>query len=312
MFYSPLNQWAQIRAMKAGGIWQPAGGVFAVEGTVYPGAPGQPIPITDNDDDGWWAGFASGAIGGLINAADGLWYVECVGYPALTVPMWPSAQIGQHNLGIAIKAFADEYKANFGYYPPICVVAWSQGAIASDLWWITDVLPENGYLHYLKDYIYRIYNYGDPLHAEGISLGDTLAGLPGPGTSGGKPTAGIGGPQDLTKEQTLVLAPDGINVVLSFNNKGDLYGAAPSYSTSAGKVEYSFFKDIMTPGVFTIVGGFMGDLVHVIGDVKAAANAIKFFAAGPNAPHFKYWPAMSWVVQDLVKLGNSLPHNLGV
>lgn len=312
MFWSPLNAYAQLRAAKNGMPWQPAGGVFAIEGTVYPGAPGPVTPITDNDDEGWWAGFASGTIGGLINVADGLWYVESVGYPAVTTPMWPSAQIGQHNLGLAIKAFADEYKASFGVYPPMCVVAWSQGAIASDLLWSVDILPADGYLHYLLPYIYRIYNYGDPLRAEGLSLGDTAAGLPGPGTQDGKPTAGIGGPQDLTAAQTLVKAPDGVNVILSFNNKGDLYGAAPSYSTATGKVEYSFFQDIMKPGLFTIVGGFMGDILHVVGDVKAAANAIKFFSAGQNAPHFQYWPAMNWVINDLVQLGNSLPHRLGV
>lgn len=303
--------WPQIRADKAGGLYRPCGGVFAVEGTSYPGRPLPPVPET-NDGEGIWSGFASGALGGLVNVADGLWYTECIGYPANTTPMWPSAQIGQHNLGMAIKVFADTYKALFGVYPPIAVVSWSQGAIATDLWWTIDVLPKDGYLNYLKDYIYRIYNYGDPLRAEGISLGNDLAGLPGPGTLYGKPTAGIGGPQNLTKEQTLVVAPDGVNVVLSFNNAGDLYGAAPSYSTADGKVEYSFFKMIMNPGVVDIVGGFMGDLVHPIGDVEAGARAIKFFAAGTNAPHFLYWDAMTWIINDLVKLGNSLPHSLGV
>lgn len=309
---SPLNAYAQLRADKNGLAWRPAGGVFAVEGTVYPGAPNPPVPITDNDDEGWWAGFASGAIGGLINVADGLWYVECIGYPAVTTPMWPSAQIGQHNLGFAIKNFADSYKAQWGVYPPIAVVAWSQGAIASDLWWTVDVLPENGYLHYLLPYIYRVYNYGDPLRCEAISLGNDLAQLPPPGTMYGKPTAGIGGPQNLTKEQTLVTAPDGVNVILSFNNKGDLYGAAPSYSTSAGKTEYSFFKMIMNPGFVDIVGGVMGDLVRPVGDIEAGWNAAKFFSAGQNAPHFQYQAAMLWIINDLVKLGNSLPHQLGV
>jgi hypothetical protein len=308
---SPLNSYAQLRADKNGMAWRPAGGFFAVEGTVYPGAPWPPIPITDNDDEGWWAGFASGAVGGLINTADGLWYCETVGYPAVTTPMWPSAQVGQHNLGFSVKAFADQYKAIWGDYPPICVTAWSQGAIASDLWWTVDVLPETGYLHYLLPYIYRIYNYGDPLRAEGISMGDQLAGLPGPGTLEGKPTAGVGGPQDLTAAQTMVAAPDGVNVLLSFNNAGDLYGAAPSYSTATGKVEYSFFEMIMKPGFINIIH-IGGDIFHVIGDIKAAGHAIKFFGAGQNAPHFHYEAAMDWVIQDMVQLGQSLPHQLGV
>lgn len=314
---SPLNSYAQLRATKNGSIWRPAGAVFAIEGTVYPGAPFPPVPITNNDDEGWWAGFASGAIGGLINAADGLWYVECVGYPAVTTPMMPSAQIGQHNLGFSVKVYADWYYQQSWPGKPagsygglaIAVVAWSQGAIASDLWWTVDVLPENGYLHYLLPYIYRIYNYGDPLRCEGISLGNDMAGLPGPGTQDGKPTAGVGGPQDLTEAQTLVKAPDGVNVLLSFNNKGDLYGAAPSYSTSTGKVEYSFFELIMKPGFINIVH-IGGDIFHVIGDIKAAVNALKFFGAGQNAPHYHYEQAMSWIVNDLVRLGNSLPHQL--
>jgi hypothetical protein len=317
MFWSPLNAYAQLRADKNGMQWQPAGGVFAVEGTVYPGAPNPPTPITDNDDEGWWAGFASGAIGGLINAADGLWYVECVGYPAVTTPMWPSAQVGQHNLGFAIKSFADEYRANFGVYPPICVVAWSQGAIASDLWWTVDVLPENGYLHYLLPYIYRIYNYGDPLRCAGISHGNDVAGLPGPGKEDGVTTGGVGGPQDLTPEQTNVLAPDGQYVLLSFNNNGDLYGAAPVGSDphksmpASGKVEYSFFEMIMKPGFINIIH-IGGDVFHIVGDIRAAGNAIKFFGAGQNAPHYRYEAAMGWVINDLVRLGNSLPNQLGV
>lgn len=310
MFWSDLSSFAELRAAKNGQPWQPAGGVFAVEGTVYPGCPNPVRPITDNDDQGWWAGFASGALGELINAADGLWYCESIGYPAVTTPMWPSAQIGQHNLGRGVKAFADEFHGAFGFYPPICVTAWSQGAIASDLWWSEDVLPESGYLHYLKDYVYRVYNYGDPIRAEGISIGDERAGLPGPGTMYGKPTGGVGGPKNLTKEQTLVAAPDGVNVINSFNNKGDLYGAAPSYSTDAGQVEYSFFELIMKPGLVDIIH-IGGDLFKPVGDIKAGYNALKFFSQGPNAPHWQYWQAMGFVVDDLVKLGNSLPHQLG-
>lgn len=302
---------SSIRPKLNGRKYRPAGGVFAIEGTVYPGAPAPPTPLID-DGSGFWAGFASGAIGGLTNVADGLWYSECIGYPAVTTPMWPSAQIGQHNLSASVDRFAKAYKAQFGDYPPITIIAWSQGAIAADLWWTEDVLPENGSMHYLKDYVYRIYNYGDPLRAEGISLGNDLAGLPAPGKMYGKPTAGIGGPQNLTPAQTLIKAPDGVNVVLSFNNPGDLYGAAPSYSTSAGKVEYSFFKMIMKPGFVDIVGGILGDFLHPIGDIEAGFNAAKFFAAGPGSPHFQYTDAMLWVINDLVKLGNSLPHQRGI
>lgn len=304
-----------IRAQKNGTQYRPCGGVFAVEGTVYPGAPAPPTYILD-DGTGYWCGFASGTIGGLINVADGLWYSECIGYPAVTTPMWPSAQIGQHNLGFSIKNFADSFYQTWGFYPPIAVVSWSQGAIATDLWWTIDVLPETGYLHYLLPYIYRIYNYGDVLRCPGISHGNDYAGLPTPGTLDGETTGGIGGPLDLTSEQTNVLAPDGRYVVQSFNNAGDLYGAAPvgdnpwKSMPAVAKVEYGFFKIIMNPGFLDIVeiGGEI--IVHPIGAVEAGWNAGKFFSEGMNAPHFQYWDAMDWIIGDLVSLGNSLPHQL--
>jgi hypothetical protein len=311
MFWSPLNAYAQVRAGRNGMLWQPAGGVFAVEGTVYPGAPLPPTPITDNDDEGWWAGFASGAIGGLVNVADGQWYVECVGYPAITTPMLPSATIGGHNLGVAVRSFADAFKVAFGFYPPICVVSWSQGTMAVNIWWTTEVLPENGTSHYLMPYIYRSYEYGQPWRAEGISIGDDRAGLPGPGKLYGKATAGVGGTKyNLTSAQTLIAAPDGVNVINGFNNKGDLYGAAPSPSTQAGQVEAGF-ADMIFRGTVSIKS-LGSDLFKIIGDVEAGFNVLKFFGAGSNAPHYHYEQAMGWVISDLVALGNSLPHQLGV
>jgi hypothetical protein len=310
VFWSDLNTYAQLRAAKNGMVWQPAGGVFAVEGTVYPGAPNPVTPITDNDD-GWWAGFASGALGGLINAADGLWYVESIGYPAVTTPMLPSAQIGAHNLGIAVRAFSDTFLGAFGLRPPIAVIAWSQGTMAADLWWRDYVLNPDGTCHDLLGTVYRSYGYGQPFRCEGVSEGDRRAGLPGPGTQDGKPTAGVGGTKyNLTKAQTLVPAPDGINVIQGFNNKGDLYGAAPSPSTSAGKVEAGFADDIFRGTVNIVAIG--EDLFHVIGDVKAGWNTLKFFGAGANAPHYHYEQAMDFVIGDLVALGNSLPHKLGI
>lgn len=308
----------QMRAKLNGRDYRPCGAIFAVEGTVYPGAPDPPRPLTD-DGNGWWAGFASGVIGGLANAQDGLWYSECIGYPAVTTPMWPSAQIGQHNLGFRTKAYADWHFQTYGTYEGLVIlwVAWSQGAIATDLAWTVDVLPENGYLHYLKPYIWRIYNFGDPLRCPGISHGDDYAGLPGPGKEDGQITGGVGGTQDLTPEQTNVVAPDGKYVLCSFNNNGDLYGAAPVGPTpwksmpASGKVEYGFFKVIMQPGFLDVVEIGL-DIFHPIGDVEAAGNAIKFFSAGTNAPHFRYWDAMNWCIQDALAIGNSLPHQLGV
>jgi hypothetical protein len=305
-----VNSRAQLNGVQ----YSCAGAIFAVDGTVYPGSPNPPIPLT-NDGKGWWSGFSSGVVGGLINAQEGLWYSETIGYPAATTPMWPSAQIGQHNLGFRIKAYADGYYQQHGNYDGLVILVsgYSQGAIVTDLWWTVDVLPESGYLHYLLPYIWRIYNFGDPLRAGGISHGNDAAGLLGPGTEDGEVTGGVGGPQDLAPEQTNLKAPDGQYVLLSFNNNGDLYGAAPVGATpqksmpASGKVEYSFFEMIMKPGLINIVH-IGGDVFHVVGDIKAAGNALKFFSAGTNAPHWHYEDAMAWCVADALRIGNSLPH----
>lgn len=311
MFYSPLNAYAQLRAAKNGLTWQPAMGVFAVDGTVYAGAPFPVVPITNNDDEGWGAGFPNQALGGIINAADGLVYVESVGYPARTTPMLPSAQIGAHNLGIAVRAFSDEFLAAFGFRPPIVIIEWSQGTMAGDIWWRDQVLNPDGNCHDLLPTIYRRHCFGQPWRTEGISIGDDRAGFSGPGKLYGKPTAGVGGTKyNLTEAQTLVKAPDGINVINGYNNKGDLYGASPSPSTSAGQVEAGF-ADMIFRGTVNIVA-IGGDLFKIVGDVEAGYNTLKFFAAGPNAPHYHYEAAMDFAINDTIALAESLPHQLGV
>jgi hypothetical protein len=76
----------QVRAKLNGRTYRPAGAIFAVDGTAYPGAPGIPAP---------GAGFSSDLIYGLINLADGLWASQFIGYPAVTYPMGPSVQRGR-------------------------------------------------------------------------------------------------------------------------------------------------------------------------------------------------------------------------
>lgn len=308
--------WPQIRADLNGKPYRPAGGVFVVEGTVYPGAPWPPIPDTDYGT-GIWSGFASGVAGGLTNAADGLWYIETIGYPAVTTPMWPSILTGVTNLNVSVQNFARSYKAEFGVYPPLNIVGWSQGAAVIDLWYQTHVWPEDGDSHDLLPFLYTIYNFGDVLRCPGLSYGNDYAQLPPPGKLDGQTTGGIGGPRDVTVEQTNHQSPLGRPVILSFNNKGDLYGAAPVGDNpwkslpSAGLTEYNFFLLIMQfSAKGLLVTGL--DFFHLIGALEAGANAIKFFAAGNNAPHFLYWDAMTWIIGDLIRVGNSLPHELGV
>jgi hypothetical protein len=312
-----LNTMPQIRALETGTVWQPAGGLFAVEGTVYPGAPLDPVPLTNNHYDGeQWCGFASGTVGAVINIADGLLHCECVGYPALTANMGASAAVGALNTALRIDAFAKSYFAQFGYYPQIWVVGWSQGAWVLDLVWRQYVLASNGLLNYLKNYFWSIYNYGDVFRCSAISRGNDYGGFAPPGKVDNDVDGGIAGPEQLTVDETNIIAPDGRFVIKSFNHHGDLYGDAPMGANpqkslpAAGKVEYSFFKMIETTSAFTIVSGFMGDILHVIGDVEAAANAIKFFSAAQNAPHFNYWDEMTWVANDIVQSALTLPHQL--
>lgn len=318
----PLDRWPQIRAMEAGGIWQPAGGLFAVEGTVYPGAPFDPIPLTDNHYEGEnWCGFASGSVGGVINMADGLLHCECVGYPATTANMGKSALTGAANVAARVKSFSDIFLAVFGFRPPIWLTGWSQGAWVLDQFMHIYVIPESGSLHYLLDTITSIYNYGDVFRTSEISRGNDYSGLAGPGTLDGSVTGGIAGPEQLTVEESNIISKyDGRYVFKSFNRKGDLYGAAPmgkapvtkASMPSAGKVEYSFFQMIENTSLTRIVGGVMGDVTHIVGDVEAGYNAAKFFSAAQNAPHYQYWPEMSWVVGDIIDSASKLPHNLGV
>lgn len=318
----PLDRWPQNRALEAGGIWQPAGGLFAVEGTVYPGAPFDPVPLTNNHyENENWCGFASGTVGGVINVEDGLWHCECVGYPALTANMGASAQIGSTNTAIRTKIFDDAYVAAYGTHPMLKYVGWSQGAWALDLFMHQHIIPDDGDLNYLLPYVDSVYNYGDVFRTSGISKGDEYGGFPGPGKEDGKITGGIAGPEQLTIEESSIISKyDGRFVFKSFNRNGDLYGAAPmgkapvtkSSMPASGKVEYSFFKMIEKTSAFVILGGLMGDLVHIVGDVEAGGNAMKFFSAAQNAPHFKYWDEMNWVINDIVQTGLKQPHNLGV
>jgi len=306
---------SSIRPKLSGRRYQPSGGLFVVEGTVYPGAPNDPTFITD-DGNGYWCGFASGAAGGVTNRADGLWHTEGIGYPALTTPMWASAMTGRANLSTRVNAFMQSFYLAFGFFPPIITISWSQGDIAAMLWWTLDVLPTTGKDNWMLPYVRRMYSYGQPIRCPGVSFGDQIAGLPGPGTQNGQITGGVGGPQDLTPAQANVLDPGGSGrpVIHGFNNHGDLYGAAPVGATpwakmpAVGAVEYSFFKIIMDPTFGDVLEVGL-DLLHPIADIEAGWNTMKFFAAGGNAPHFQYGPAMDWVVNDAVELGLSLPHS---
>jgi hypothetical protein len=306
-----------IRAQANGLQYRPAGGLFVVEGTVYPGAPNPPSFIA-GDNNGIWCGFASGVAGGLANVQDGLWDSRMVGYPAKTTPMWSSLQTGRANLGADLVSYANDYLRANGSYDGMVIVgsAWSQGVMA---WWqcfLLDILPVTGALHYLLPYIWRLYFFGDPFRCPGIAHGNDLMGQPHPPNVDGQMTGGIGGPLNYTVDQANLLAPDGRPLIYSFVNENDLYADSPCGPTpwtsepSVGDVEYLFFKIVMYER-FQDYLALAELLVKPIGDVEALVNVGEFFGAGQNAGHYQYYDAMLAAINDLLALGNSLPHNPG-
>lgn len=304
-----------VAANLNGVVYRPAGGIFAVEGTVYPGAPAPPSFIA-GDNNGFWCGFASGVVGGVCNSQDGLWASPGVGYPAVTVPMWPSVQTGRANLNIQLANYATAYYMQNGSYEGLVIIgsAWSQGAMVWCQTFFLDILPVTGTLHYLLPYVYRLYLFGDIFRCPGIAHGNDLAGIALPPKLDGQTTGGIGGPLDYTVAQANMLAPDGRFLINSFVNQNDLYADSPcgddpwNTEPSAGEVEYLFFKIIMQPNLDDIVA-LAGLLDKPIGDVEALINTGEFFGAGNNAGHYQYFPGMDAAIVDALALGNSLPHS---
>ena len=135
-----------------------------------------------------------------------------IGYPAATVQMGPSVDIGRNNTVDQILRRPRGTKTILSGY--------SQGALVTDEVWRDEYLSPSGRLHDRQDDVIGIINFGDPMRCPGISNGNKVAGFPVPGKLNGFTTGGIAGPDCLTPEQT----PD---FLLSCNNPGDLYGTAP-------------------------------------------------------------------------------------
>lgn len=305
-----------IRAQLNGLQRRPAGVVVAVEGTAYPGCPGPPSMILD-DGTGFWSGFASALVGGVCNEADGLFDSYLVPYGAATIPMWGTVQQARELVVAYLLWYAPAYKAAWGVYPPIILVGYSQGSMATDQVWLLDILADSGRLHFLLPFVYRSYQFGHIFRSPGIAHGNALAGLPESIIQDGVETGGIGLGMDLTPDQTNYVAPDGKPVVYSCANKGDIYtccstGTDPwNHPAPEGKVGKIFEAIIMQPTFADIVKA-----VDVLGEpikaVEEMFHAMAFFAAGPAAPHYLYYPQMVACINDALALGNSLPHELGV
>lgn len=316
-------------AIKQGSIWRPAGIIIGVEGTTYPGFPGPPSTILNNGT-GFWSGFASGLVGGVINSLDGLWNSYLPGYSAKTIPMWPSVQEAREDIVSYLgpqggPGYSANYLAAYGFYPPTVLTGYSQGSMATDQVWVYDILTPpgstdpngkpTGRLHYLLPFVYRSYQFGHIFRSPGIAHGNALIGLPQSIIQDGVETGGIGAGMDLTVAQTNFVAPDGNPVVYSCANKGDLYtccsvGLNPWTALAPeGKTGNLFEQIIMQPT--------LADMLKVAEVLETPWQSIlellhtmKFFAAGTNAPHYLYYPQMVGCITDCYQLGLSLPHTV--
>lgn len=303
-----------VRAQLDGVLRRPAGVIIAVEGTAYPGCPGPPSMIL-NDGTGFWSGFASGLVAGVCNLADGLFDSYLVPYGAATVPMWPTVQQARELVVAFLLIYAPAYKAQWGVYPPIVLIGYSQGSMATDQLYTLDFLPEGGRLNFLLPFLYRSYQFGHIFRTPGIAWGNALVGDPQSIQVSGIETGGIGGPLDLTQEQTNRPAPDGKPTVYSCANKGDIYtccevGTDPWDKLAAeGKIADIFYQIIMQPTFADIVA-----TAKVLGEPLAGIiellRVMQFFAEGPNAPHYQYFPQMTGCINDCYQLGLSLPYSL--
>jgi hypothetical protein len=260
-----------------------------VEGTVYPGAPFPPLPITDD------------------------------GYPATTVPMGPSVVTGVINLATAVEYASELYFQQHGNSfdgLALFFTGYSQGAMVTAAYWRDYILNPQGAHHHLAPYVYRIYQFGDPYRAPNIAHGNALAGMTENITTDGTATGGIGGKLDLTAAQSNLLAPDGGFIYNSCANQGDIYTACPVGNdpwgkiAQAGKVGNLIFGMIQSPSFLNIIK-IAGALAVPVGMVEEIINGIKFAAAGTNAPHWQYFTQMDACINDVLAVGKSLPHQLG-
>jgi hypothetical protein len=301
-----------IRSALNGTVRRPAGVIVCVEGTAYPGCPGPPSMIL-NDGTGFWSGFASGLVGGVCNAQDGLFDSYLVPYAAPTLPMWPGVQQAREEVVNFLLSYIPAYIAQWGAQPAVILTGYSQGSMATDQVYTLDY-AEGGRLNPYLSGLYRSYQFGHIFRTPGIAHGNALVGDPESIQQDGVETGGIGGPLDLTEEQTNRPAPDGKPTVYSCANKGDIYsccavGSNPSKPASEGAVALIFYKIVMQPTFLDVISAAKV-LGSPIAGIIELFSVMKFFAEGPNAPHYQYFPQMVGCINDCYQLGLSLPHSL--
>jgi hypothetical protein len=297
---------SSVRPKLAGRAWSPAGVSFSVNGT------GDPSP---SDTYNQLGSFASNVDQLLMQQADGLWMQQPIGYEAAVTNMKDSYMNAVDQIVAALGGPpCDSYQASVYESGPFVLKGYSQGSCATDIVWQQYVYPQDGILHHRIDDCMHVINFGDVFRTENIANGNVYQQIPIPGMEDGSPTGGIGqAANNLTVAESTYINPTnplGLPVVMSYDLPGDLYGASPQ--GDAGIIGQSIMNIIFTTD-FTEIVSVLKDLAHPIAIFEEIANAIGFFAAGTNAPHWQY--ANAGCVQSatdlMIALGNALPHQPG-
>lgn len=271
--------------------------------------------------------FGPGFAGELCSQLnDEEWFWQPCGYPAATVNMGASVNVGVDAVvGLVLLYPAGAPLPTGGTASgKIALAGYSQGSLVTDKVWRDEVLDPAGRLHHRRDDIIAIVNFGDPMRAPGVSNGNVRAGFPIPQPLDGAVTGGIAGPGDLTPEQTPPF-------LMSCNNDGDLYGAAPVGATPWVKqtgvghdetLVFNLIQDADIANLFAlaqeavaalteaaaggpaqVIGSSLGALLgqglavesHVVALVQALWNGGMFFVftgGGPHGDYEKFMPAM--------------------
>lgn len=238
------------------------------------------------------------------------WQWQPIGYPAAVENMRASYMNAYDQIVAALGGPTSSfYQAPVYPSGPFALSGYSQGSCATDLVWQQAIYPEDGVLHHRLNDCMAVVNFGDVFRCEDIANGNVYQGIPVPGDEDGEPTGGIGGPgYNLTVAQSTYVNPTnptGRPVVMSWDLHGDLYGAGPQ--GAAGAVGQSIMKIVFDTSFLNVIE-IAEDLGHPIGAVEEIVNALGFFGAGLNAPHWQYWNAgcVTSAAQYLTELAAAL------
>lgn len=233
-----------------------------------------------------------------------IYFWQPVGYPAAVFPMLPSVKVAVSELDRLVLLHERSGLCPVGW--PISASGYSQGAIATGMWWRDSVLNPNGACHHRLNDIVGIVQFGDPLRSPGIANGNIVAGQPAPKLLDGQVTGGIAGPACLTAYQT----PD---FLLSCALDGDLYAASPvgadpwNSPSEVGKIQTRIYNVVVNGGMLDILKNaeliaeeFSQPLSTTLAAVQAIFGGLKFAFQGVNAPHWKYFdftvPVSDWLI----------------